>query len=84
VLEDARVRLLTPQGRLAPVFRARLACAYVGALGQGPQEAAVAGMEELLDKMEKIPDTFTTRTHYSKLHLMVIEAMELALDQVGG
>jgi hypothetical protein len=65
-------------------MRIRLACAYVAALGRGAQAGAIAGMEEVLGKMEKVTDTFTTGTHYSKHHLMLIEAMVMAFESVGG
>jgi hypothetical protein len=87
-LVAARVLLLppgdnTPAQPLAHVARARLASTYATALGQGPAEAAVTGLEDLLKKMDRLTDTFTTATHYSKLHLLVIEAMALGIDPPG-
>jgi hypothetical protein len=63
---------------VASSLRATLACSYVAAVGQGPQEEAFTRMKELLEKMAPLPDSFTTASHYSRLHLMVIEAIVLA------
>jgi len=87
ILSEAKALLLPLRDRserpLGPVARARLASAYAAALGQGPAEMAVAQFEELLEKMDKLTDTFTTATHYSKLHLMMLEAMVLAINPAG-
>jgi hypothetical protein len=36
-------------------------------------------LEELFTKLAKVPDTYTTATHYSRYHLMILEAAVLGL-----
>jgi hypothetical protein len=83
-LAAARTVLLPAGGvaaeqRRQPVALARLACAYAGAVGQEPPEAALRRLQELFGDMEPPRDTFTTSTHYSLLGLSVVEAATLAL-----
>jgi cellulose synthase operon protein C len=82
VLNEARTLLFPPQGapakrRLAPVACARLACSYVAAVGRLPLAERSDRLAELFNKMEKLPDTFTTSKHFSLLHLMILEAAVL-------
>lgn len=46
---------------------------YVSALGQGPVDEALNRIEELFQKLEKLPNSFTTNTHFSRLHLNIVE-----------
>jgi cellulose synthase operon protein C len=86
ILAEARSLLLGTQKPidrpLAPAFRARLACAYVAALGAFPVEERGNRMIELLKEMGKITDSLTTSTHYSSLHLMIIDAMAFSFEPV--
>jgi hypothetical protein len=78
IVDQVRHRLF--QGDpLAPKEQADLACAYIAALGQAPVEVALQRLEELFHRLARIPDSFTTATHYSRLRLDVVEAMVLAV-----
>jgi hypothetical protein len=57
----------------------RLVAEYAAAGGRlAPAEAKMV-LEELLTKLAKVPDTYTTATHYSRYHLMILEAAVLGL-----
>lgn len=77
ILAAARAMLF--QEDLMPGERAALACAFLGALGQGPVEAALAGVAEVFDKLEGVHDTYTTHPHFSLSRLNVVEAAVRAL-----
>src|SRR5262245_27637866 len=51
----------------------KLAQTYVTALGQGPVDEALNRIEELFQKLERLPNSYTTASHFSRLHLNVIE-----------
>ncbi|HKA08062.1 MAG TPA: hypothetical protein VKD71_12445, partial [Gemmataceae bacterium] len=53
--------------------------AYVSALCQGPVDEALTRMEELFDKLERLPNTFTTGLFYSRLHLKIVEEVVRSL-----
>jgi hypothetical protein len=55
-------------GPLSKVVRS-----YVSALGQGPVDEALDRIEELFRDMEKLKDTSSTSSLYSRLHLTVVE-----------
>jgi hypothetical protein len=71
---------LSPVGKVSAVLeRTRLAKAYLAALGQAPVDVVQQCIEELLDHLDDIFDTWSTRTHYSASQLAVIEAVVLAV-----
>ncbi|HEY8503730.1 MAG TPA: hypothetical protein VIL46_04055, partial [Gemmataceae bacterium] len=51
----------------------KLARTYVSVLGQAPVDRALDRIEEMFRRMDGLTNTFTTATHYSRLHLNVIE-----------
>jgi hypothetical protein len=51
----------------------RLVQAYISALGQGPVDEALDRIQELFVKLQKIPIGFTTASHFSRLHLNIVE-----------
>lgn len=55
-------------GPLSKVVRS-----YVSALGQGPVDEALRQFEDLFRNLEKLKDTSSTGSHYSRLHLMIVE-----------
>jgi hypothetical protein len=61
------------------VRRIDLARAYAAALSHAPVDRAQAGFEDLLDKLQGIRDTWTTDSHYQLSHLLVVEAIVLAV-----
>jgi hypothetical protein len=76
ILAEARNELLgTHAGRLDVTEYTNLASAYVGALGQGPSESAIARMLELFQKMDpkRVTNTTTTAQVYSQLHMKLVE-----------
>jgi hypothetical protein len=77
ILDEARDLLL--EGDLAPVDQTKLACGYIDALGQTPVEVALPRLEELLPRLGRVHDTYTTSTHYSLSRLNVVESLVLAL-----
>jgi hypothetical protein len=82
--------LLLLHGELQGRDQSELASAYVAALGQAPVGLALPAIDELLAKLDRVYDNFTTYTHYSASKLEVIEAIvmtvvteEFAMGQVG-
>jgi hypothetical protein len=61
----------------------RIAGAYAAAVARGPNKEAIADLEELFKKIAKLKSGFTTNTHFSVLHMEVIEAAVLGLDPDG-
>jgi hypothetical protein len=84
VLDEARKLLLAPKQEMKPQPLCKLAQAYVAAAGAGPAEDALARVEELFQRLDKVPNSFTTASHFSLLHLTVIEDAVLALAGDGG
>jgi FtsH ternary system domain X7 len=81
-LNEARLLLLETAGvgkNPSYLEYAKLACTYAAVLGQAPVDMALARIEEMFKKMAALPNTFTTATHYSRLHLNVVEAVVLAI-----
>jgi hypothetical protein len=64
---------------IKPLQLAKLVQTYVSALGQGPVDEALNRIEELFQKLEKLPNSFTTMSHFSRLHLNVVEDVVLSL-----
>lgn len=60
---------------------ARLTRTYLSALSHAPIPLAMDRVEELFKKMAKVANTFTSATHYSRLHLNVIEEFVLCFMQ---
>jgi hypothetical protein len=82
VIEEARALLC--QGRLDPPERARLACAYAGALRQAPVELLGDGIDELFENLTDVRDSFTTNQFFSLAQLGVVEAVTLAILHSAG
>lgn len=57
----------------------RLVAEYAAACGRLSPAEARKRLEELFTKLAKVPDTYTTATHYSRYHLMILEAVVLGL-----
>jgi len=77
-LDEARSTLfenvrLPKEKTLKPQQLTKLMQTYVTTLGQGPVDEALNRIEELFVKVEKLPNGFTTSTHFSRLHLNVVE-----------
>ena len=83
VLDDARNELLAPPtpGKPLLIEQAKLAVAYVAAVGQGPAESGLQRMAELFKRIDanKITNSFTSAEFYSRLHLNVAEEVVLAV-----
>ncbi len=77
VMEQARVLLY--RGKMTPLERARLACAYASTLGQAPVDVALECIDELFRELRGLADSLTTSTHYSITQLRLIEAVVLAV-----
>jgi cellulose synthase operon protein C len=76
LVRDALLRSSTVEGGISYY---RLVAEYAAAAGRlGPVEAKKV-LEEVLTKLTKVPDTYTTSTHYSRYHLMILEAAVLGL-----
>jgi hypothetical protein len=79
VFETVRGSLFTTDRRGSkPEAIIRLAEDYALVLGKGPAVAFGPLLLELFTKLRRVPNTFTTATHYSRLHLGVAEAAILA------
>jgi len=78
-LDEARATFLENQKvskdrALKPDRVTKLVRAYVSALGQGPVDEALNRIEDLFrGGLEKLPNGFTTATHFSRLHLNIVE-----------
>jgi hypothetical protein len=78
-LDEARATFLENQKTsrdraLKPDKVKELVRAYVSALGQGPVDEALNRIEDLFQGgLEKLPNGFTTATHFSRLHLNIVE-----------
>lgn len=57
----------------------KLARTYATVLGLGPVDMALARIEELFKRMAKLPNSFTTATHYSRFHLNIVEDVVMAI-----
>lgn len=82
ILDEARRELLQPPGPpLGTIEYTALARAYVSALGHGPAESGLPRMLELFRRMEpdRITNTTTTNTCYSRFHLNLVEDVILAV-----
>jgi hypothetical protein len=77
LIEEARLVLL--HGDLERREQAELACTYITALGQAPVALALHAIDELLDRLGRVFDNFSTYTHYSASKLEVIEAIVLTV-----
>lgn len=82
-LDESRDALLEPGWEKARA--SRLACAYVGALGDAHIDESLERMNEVFRRLPTPVDTYTTSSHYSRLQLDVVEAAVLTLsgEQVG-
>jgi hypothetical protein len=60
---------------------AMLARAYVSAVSQGPIAFALDRIEEMFKKLAKVANTFTSASHYSRLHLGIVEEVVFCLMQ---
>jgi hypothetical protein len=78
-LDEARATFVENQKTsreraLKPDKVTKLVRAYVSALGQGPVDEALNRIEDLFQGgLEKLPNGFTTATHFSRLHLNIVE-----------
>lgn len=64
---------------LKPQQLADLVRTYITALGQGPVDEALNRIEHLFKHLEKMPNTYTTATHFSRLHLNIVEEVVRSL-----
>ena len=84
ILDEARATIFD-NGRsgkdkgIVPITLTRLMQAYISALGQGPVDEALNRIEELFQRLEKLPNTFTTAPYFSRLHLYVVEEVVRSL-----
>jgi hypothetical protein len=84
-LAEARETLFLREGGKAttgifPDRLARLVCAYISAVAQSESiEEVFDRCDTLFERLEKLPNRFTSAAHYSRLHLEVIEALIRAL-----
>lgn len=57
----------------------RLVSEYGAVCGRLAPAEARKRLEEIFTKLGKVPDTYTTATHYSRYHLLILEAAVLSL-----
>jgi hypothetical protein len=58
---------------------AKLARTYATVLGLGPVDLALNRIEELFRRMQPLPNAYTTKTHYSRFHLNVVEDVVMSI-----
>jgi len=73
VLDEVRVLLF--EGRLPAKDQPALARAYAASLGQAPLALAMERVEELLGRLDRVHDRFSTNSHFSLTQLDVVEAV---------
>ncbi|MCS6866685.1 MAG: hypothetical protein NZS48_16655 [Gemmata sp.] len=76
ILEEARQQLLDQRAAVfPPQLYTAVARAYVSAIGQASPDMGLPWLMDLFQRMDprKIPNTFTTAQHYSRLHLALVE-----------
>ncbi len=60
----------------------KLVRVYISAMAQAPSSEALAAIKELFLKMRKLPNTFTSSVHFSRVHLAIVEdAVRLFLGE---
>jgi hypothetical protein len=80
VFETVRASLFTTDLRGSkPEPIVRLAEGYALALGKGPAALTGSLLLDLFARLRRVPNTFTTATHFSRLHLGLAEAAVLAV-----
>jgi cellulose synthase operon protein C len=52
---------------------------YIVAVGLGPVDDALLRIEDLFANLERLPNTYSTGTHYSRLHLNIVEEVVRSL-----
>jgi hypothetical protein len=83
-LDEVREFLYQNNPFKAPAWHpeyARLLRTYIGTLSHAPVSFALERVEELFGKIAKVANTYTTATHYSRLHLNVVEEFVLGFMQ---
>jgi hypothetical protein len=88
-LDEARDTLVentsAPKERRIPAAAVtKLVQAYISASAQGTLDDALDRIEELFRKLERLPNTYTTSSHFSRLHLNIVEEVirSLVSDQI--
>lgn len=80
VFEQARSCLFgADSSQIKPAVVVRLAEAYAQALARGPVAEFGRDLLDLFARLPRVPNGFTTATHYSRLHLALAEAAVLAV-----
>ena len=77
VLQAARLRLR--RNELEGKEQSALACAYIAAAGQAPEEQAQKRIEEVFEAVKNVRDSFWTNNYYSQSQLRLIEAIVSAV-----
>lgn len=67
-----------PAGTLGMPYY-RLVAEYAAACGRLPPADAKRRLREVFVKLARVPNTYTTATHYSRYHLMILEAAVLGV-----
>ncbi len=85
ILDEARQTLFAnakePKEKrpLGPRQVTKVAQAYIAAAAHGPIHDALRRIEELFQHLEKLPNSFTTASHFSRLHLDIVEEIVRSL-----
>src|SRR5262245_1787565 len=80
ILALVRDAVLDPPAGQLGISYYRLVAEYAAACGRLQPAEAGKRIEEALAKLGRVPDTYTTATHYSRYHLMILEAAVLGLS----
>jgi hypothetical protein len=80
ILDAVRDVIVTnDQKKIRPLNLVQMADAYLASVAHTPPSEALARMEDVFTKIEKIPNGFTTASHFSRLHVMLIESAVRAM-----
>ncbi len=79
ILHNSQLRTKDAAKAIQPQKICEIASAYASALGNAPVDEALARIEDLFRNIEKVPNKYTTNSHFSRFHLQVIESVVVSL-----
>lgn len=79
ILQNAKKKIQQPAQAIPAQKICDIAAAYASALVNTPVDEALGRIEELFKILEKVPNRYTTNSHFSRFHLQVIEAVVTSL-----
>lgn len=78
ILDAVRDAIVSKE-KIRPLELAKMAEAYLMVVAHTQPTEALARMEDVFNKIDKLPNGFTTASHFSRLHTLVTEAAVRAM-----